>query len=138
MMDALRPERFRVESRVARALAARRERLASARAPYSPASLEEIRDRLVRFLAARLPFAARLIDLEPLTGGASKQHFLFHVEEPGPQMRRRSLVLRTALAESLGTAPDLQRELEVQRAMSGVVPVPEALCADPDGIDFGA
>jgi aminoglycoside phosphotransferase (APT) family kinase protein len=138
MTNVPRPERFRVEPRIARALAARRERLASARAPYSPATLDEIRDRLVRFLAARLPFEARLIDLEPLTGGASKQHFLFQIEERGPQRRRRSLVLRTALAESLGTAPDLQRELEVQRAMRAVVPVPEALCADPDGADFGA
>jgi aminoglycoside phosphotransferase (APT) family kinase protein len=136
----LHAARTRIEPRIDRALAKRRERLASPRAPYSPAPLDEIRSRLERFLAARLPFAARVLDVQPLTGGASKQHFAVEIEEPasGGEPRRRSLVLRTALAESLGTAPDLQREFEIQRAIRGVVPVPEVLCADPDGVVFDA
>jgi hypothetical protein len=65
----------RPEPRIARALEARRRRLASATAPYAPASLADIRARLERFLAARLPFEARVVDFQPLVGGASKQHF---------------------------------------------------------------
>lgn len=128
-----------LEPRIAKALAARRQRLQSARAPYAPASLDELRRRLERFLAARLPFAARLVDLQPLTGGASKQHFAIEIEGgPGGSTGRRSLVLRAALAESLGTAPNLQSEFEVQRALRGVVPVAEVLCVDPEGELFEA
>src|SRR5688572_26920165 len=102
------------EPRVARALEARRRRLAAAPAPYVPPSLDEVRARLDALLAARWPEAGPVRALDFLTGGASKQHFAFEVEErsaAGP--RRRALVLRTALAESLGTAPDFQREFEV-------------------------
>ena len=124
-----------VEEGVARALAARRERLRSAAAPYAPATLEAIRARLETLLAAKIPGPFAIVDLQPLTGGASKQHFVFELEERGV---RRSLVLRTALAESLGTAPNLRREFEVQRAIRGVVRVPEVVCGDPDGEIFGA
>lgn len=128
-----------IESGVARALAARRERLRTAQGPYTPPSLDEIRSRLERFLAARLPSGFRIIDLQPLTGGASKQHFVFEIEEDaGKRASRRSLVLRTALAESLGTAPNLDREFEIQRAMRGIVPVPEVVCVDAEGSEFGA
>lgn len=129
-----------VEVEIARALSARRERLASDRPAYSPAPLDEIRRRLERLLAARLPFPARLLDVRPLTGGASKQHFTVEIEEAagGGAPRRRSLVLRTALAECLGTAPNFRREFEIQRAMRGVVPVPEVFCVDAEGADFAA
>jgi len=125
-----------IEPEVARSLAAKRERLRAAKEPYSPAPLEDIRSRLERFLAARLSGGFRIVDFQPLTGGASKQHFVFELDEGGP--KRRSLVLRTALAESLGTAPNLAREFEIQQAMCGVVPVPEVVCVDPDGSLFGS
>ena len=91
-------------------------------------------------LTARLPHEFRLGEVQPLTGGASKQHFLFDLEERLPDGRtaHRSLVLRAALGESLGTAPNMQREFEIQRAMRGVVPVPEVVCGDPEGAEFGA
>ena len=125
-----------IEPEIARALAAKQERLKAAKEPYSPAPLDEIRKRLERFLAARLSGEFRIVDLQPLTGGASKQHFVFELEEDG--RGRRSLVLRTALAESLGTVPNLQREFEIQRAMKGVVPVAEVVCVDPEGSIFGS
>lgn len=140
-----RKDRLRVEPRVARALEARRRRLAAAKEPYTTPPLEEIGERLERMLAAHVEKAGsarefRVVDLQFLTGGASKQHFSFDLIErdSGAVGTRRSFVLRTALAESLGTAPDFQRELEVQRALRGVIPVAGVLCADPDGELFGA
>src|ERR1043166_8218527 len=101
-----------------------------------PAPLDEIRSRLERFLAARLSGGFAIVDLQPLTGGASKQHFVFELDEGGP--KRRSLVLRTALPASLGTAPNLEREFEIQRAIRGVVPVAEVVCVDARGEVIGA
>jgi aminoglycoside phosphotransferase (APT) family kinase protein len=124
-----------LEKTVARALAARRERLRSASAPYSPPTLDAIHARLARFLAAKLDDPFEIVGLAPLTGGASKQHFVFDLVERGA---RRSLVLRTALGESLGTAPNLRREYEVQRAIRDAVPVPGVVCVDPDGDVFGS
>jgi len=140
MTEAMRTRGGYIEPGIARALAARRERLRTAREPYSPPSLEDIRRRLEALLAARLNHEFRVLDLAPLTGGASKQHFSFELESPGPggKPTRRPLVLRTALAESLGTAPNLQREFEIQRAIRGVVPVPEVICVDAEGAEFGA
>jgi len=138
-------DRLRVEPRVERALDARRRRLAEATAPYSTPPLEEIGERLERMLAAHVEKDGssrefRVVDLQFLTGGASKQHFSFDLieRESHGVGTRRACVLRTALAESLGTAPDFLRELEVQRALRGVIPVADVVCADPDGVLFGA
>jgi aminoglycoside phosphotransferase (APT) family kinase protein len=128
-----------IESGVERSLDARRERLARATEPYVAPSREELARRLDRFLAARLGGEFRVVDLRPLTGGASKQHFVFELEHPASGVpTRRKLVLRCALSESLGTAPNFQREAEVQRALRGIVPVAEVVCADPEGEVFGA
>ncbi|MEA2624254.1 MAG: hypothetical protein QOD06_299 [Candidatus Binatota bacterium] len=134
------PRRAHIEPGIARALDARRERLAAGRPPHSPPSLDEIRSRLEALIALRLGSAFRVVDLQPLTGGASKQHFAFDLEEPSSNggTERRSLVLRTAIAECLGTAPNLHRECQIQQAMRGVVPVPEVICVDADGVTFGA
>jgi aminoglycoside phosphotransferase (APT) family kinase protein len=125
-----------IETGIARALDARRRRLASGRPPYSPPSLEEIASRLETMIAARLGSAFRVSNLRFLTGGASKQHFDFDLEERGALPR--SLVLRAALSECLGTAPAMEREAEVQQALRGVVPVAGVVCADPQGDQFGA
>ncbi|MGH7818745.1 MAG: phosphotransferase, partial [Candidatus Binatia bacterium] len=127
-----------VETAIARALGARRERLRSATAPYSPPTLDEIRGRLERLLAEHCPSGFVVHDLRPLTGDASKQHFSFELEESSERGAPRALVLRTALAESLGTAPNLQREFEIQRAIRGVIAVPDVVCVDPEGAEFGA
>jgi aminoglycoside phosphotransferase (APT) family kinase protein len=128
-----------IETGIARALDARKRRLASSRPPYSPPSLDEISDRLQVMIGARLGGGFRVANLQHLTGGASKQHFVFDLEGPAAGgASRRSLVLRTALSECLGTAPAMEREAEVQLALRGVVPVAEVVCADPQGEHFGA
>lgn len=128
-----------IETGVARALDARRRRLGSGRPPYSPPSLEEVTSRLATMIAAFLGSGVRVSNLQPLTGGASKQHFVFDLEEAtAGGARTRSLVLRAALAESLGTAPAMEREAEAQQALRGVVPVAGLVCADPRGEHFGA
>ena len=137
--DAHAAGRGYIEAGVLRALDARRRRLASGRPPYSPPSLSEITARLQQMIDARLGGGFRVSDLQPLTGGASKQHFVFDLEERGAGgLRQRSLVLRAALSESLGTAPALEREAEAQRALQGVVPVAGVVCVDPEGEQFGA
>ncbi len=125
-----------IEPAIERELEARRRRLGEGRAPFVSPSLDEIGRRLSSLLAATLPARSKVDGLQPLTGGASKQHFLFDLEEPDG--RRRSLVLRTALGECLGTPPNFRRESEIQRALRGVVPVAEVVCVDADGEHFGA
>ena len=128
--------RSRVEPAIARELEARKRRLAEARPPYAPIGLDEIGDRLAKLLAANLPKGFTVHGLQPLTGGASKQHFVFDLEDASGA--RRALVLRTALGECLGTPPNFRREGEIQRGLSAVVPVPEVVCVDPEGAHFGA
>ncbi len=109
-------DRLQIEPVIARALEARRQRLREFREPYIPAALDGVRGRLEALLSANLSPGFAVHDLQPLTGGASKQHFVFDLEEPTPNgPRRRALVLRTALAECLGMPPSFQREAEVQR-----------------------
>src|SRR5258706_14554620 len=124
-----------IEPAIARELEARKRRLAEARPPYAPPSLEDIGRRLSTLIASRAAPGFAIHGLQPVTGGASKQHFVFDLEESG---RRRTLVLRTALGECLGTPPNFRRESEVQQALAGLVPVPGVFCVDPDGERFGA
>jgi aminoglycoside phosphotransferase (APT) family kinase protein len=126
----------RIEPAIERELERRKRRLGEGRAPFVSPPLDEIGRRLSSLLAATLPAGSKVEGLQPLTGGASKQHFLFDLEEPGG--RRRSLVLRTALGECLGTPPNFRREREVQQALRGTVPVAEVVCVDADGDHFGA
>lgn len=126
----------RIEPAIERELEARKRRLGEGRAPFVSPPLDEVGRRLSALVAATLPAGSKVHGLQPLTGGASKQHFSFDLEEPGG--RRRALVLRTALGECLGTPPNFRRESEVQRALRGVVPVAEVVCVDADGEHFGA
>lgn len=130
-----RDDAFTIEPAIERELDARRRRIAAASEPFRPPSLADIGRRLTRLLAAHLEPGFAVHDLQPLTGGASKQHFVFELEEGG---RRRSLVLRTALGECLGTPPNFRRENEVQAALRGRVPVPGIAFVDADGEHFGA
>jgi aminoglycoside phosphotransferase (APT) family kinase protein len=126
----------RLEPAIERALDARKRRLAEGRAPFVSPPLEEVGRRLSALVDALLPTAVAVHGLQPLTGGASKQHFVFDLEERGGG--RRPLVLRTALGECLGTPPNFRRESEAQRALRGTVPVAEVVCVDADGEHFGA
>ncbi|MBI2963921.1 MAG: hypothetical protein HYY35_09220 [Deltaproteobacteria bacterium] len=47
-------------------------------------------------------------------------------------------MLHTSLGECLGTPPNFRSEGEVQRALTGRVPMPEVVCVDPDGEHFAA
>jgi aminoglycoside phosphotransferase (APT) family kinase protein len=125
-----------LEPAIERELEARRRRLGENRAPFVMPPLADIEQRLSALVAAMLPGRAGIHGFQPLTGGASKQHFLFDLEERGGA--RRPLVLRTALGECLGTPPNFRRESEIQRALCGVVPVPEVVCVDADGEHFRA
>jgi aminoglycoside phosphotransferase (APT) family kinase protein len=135
-MTSVRRATSRIEPAIERELEARKRRLGEVRAPFVLPSIDEVGRRLSALVAATLRAGSTVCSLQPLTGGASKQHFAFDLEEPGG--KRRSLVLRTALGECLGTPPNFRRESEVQRALRGVVPVAEVVCVDADGEHFGA
>jgi aminoglycoside phosphotransferase (APT) family kinase protein len=130
-------DRSHIEPAIERVLDARRERLRQER-PYAPRPLDGVLAGLEALLRARLPGEFSVQGLQPLTGGASKQHFVFDLVQPGAPGDRRSLVLRTALGECLGTPPNFQRESEIQRALRGIVPVADVVCVDPGGEHFGA
>lgn len=115
-------DRSHIEPAIERVLDARRGRLRQGR-PYAPKPLDDVLSGLEALLRARLAGEFSVQGLQPLTGGASKQHFVFDLVRPGAPGDRRTLVLRTALGECLGTPPNFQRESEIQRALRGIVPV---------------
>jgi aminoglycoside phosphotransferase (APT) family kinase protein len=127
-----------VEAPIARVLDARLERRKVGTA-FTPPSLAEVGERLARLLHAELGPDVRILDLRPLTGGASKQHFVFDLEEKNSDgsTLRRPLVLRAVLSECLVTT-DLAREIEAVRGLQGVIPVPEVVAADASGRAFGS
>jgi len=72
-----------------------------------------------------------------LPGGASKEqyHFWLKYNENGKEKNQR-LMLRREPAESISEI-DREREVQLFRAMEGVVPVPSIFGSDFDGSYFG-
>jgi aminoglycoside phosphotransferase (APT) family kinase protein len=67
-------------------------------------------------------------------GGASKEQFLFSLDEPGGGAKQ--YVLRMDPLEAI-TETDRRREFEIPNAVQGIVPAPKALWLDADGSKFG-
>lgn len=127
--------RFHVEPTVDQELTAK---LRNRSQPVTPlAGLPDIQRRLTRFLEATLDREFKLHNLAYLTGGASKEQFVFELEyHDGTAQTRDKLVLRRDPYEAI-TATYRQREFQLLRAFEGIVPVPTALWLDQAGEFFG-
>lgn len=97
--------------------------------PYAPSPLGEIAGKLERFFAHAMP-GARVSQVAPLGGGASKEQFSFTLAEPDGTEARH--VLRREPPESVVETHRL-REFQMMRAMAGTVPVPDAPWVDVEG-----
>jgi aminoglycoside phosphotransferase (APT) family kinase protein len=103
---------------------------------YSALPLTQVAARLQQFLGRRMRQPFRLSELQPLTGGTSKEQFSFLLEtQDATGWHGERLVLRTQAMHSPAETHRL-REFQLLQAMQGVVPVPKALWIDPEGDEF--
>jgi aminoglycoside phosphotransferase (APT) family kinase protein len=106
--------------------------------PYKPIDVVRLRLDLTRFLQHELQQDLEINDLRRMTGGASKEQFVFDlkIEEPTGASSSERFVLRLEPAESLVENSRLC-EFQIMNAMQGTVPVPRARWVDPQGAAFG-
>ncbi len=127
--------RFRVERTVDLQLTAKLERRSQ---PVTPLSgLADLRARLERFLRAKLNSEFAIRDLTYLSGGASKEQFVFNLDTVDNGIKRSDkLVLRRDPSEAV-TSTHREREFQLFQAFAGIVPVPRARWIDEPGEFFG-
>jgi aminoglycoside phosphotransferase (APT) family kinase protein len=99
---------------------------------YSARKTEDIAAALTRFFSVEQP-GSTLGKIARMGGGASKEQFLFSLNEPGGA---KQYVLRMDPLEAI-TETDRRREFEILNAVQGIVPAPKALWLDADGSQFG-
>jgi aminoglycoside phosphotransferase (APT) family kinase protein len=131
-MVAMAPDPDTLEPSIARVLDTIH--LARATGPYHLQTLEQLRARLIQFLANRGVTDPQVDNFRRMGGGASKEQFVFDLIEIGQPARR--CVLRMDPMEA-AVLTSRAREFAVLRAMQGVVPVPSALWMDETGDELG-
>lgn len=99
---------------------------------YTPRVTSEIAGALNVFFAQARP-GATISNVARMGGGASKEQFLFTLDEPDGAQR---YVLRMDPLEGI-TETDRKREFEILNAVQGVIAAPRALWLDADGRHFG-
>ncbi|MFW2828712.1 phosphotransferase family protein [Sphingomonas sp. ID0503] len=105
---------------------------------YSSPPLEIVGERLNRFLETQVegPFTVR--NLRPLTGGASKEQFLFDLDwsHDGERRQRETMVLRCEPAASI-VQTSRRREFELMQFGGTIIPAPPVYFIDEDGSQMG-
>lgn len=99
--------------------------------PYRPKTASDIEQSLTRLLSARSMSDIAISGVKRMTGGASKEQFLFtltHKEQSKPQR----YVLRMDPLEGIVETCRL-REAELLEALAGHFPVPPILAVDGEG-----
>lgn len=128
-------QRYRVEPTIDIVLTRKLDRRATA--TYFPPVIDDIAMRLSNFLRDRIGGDLEISDLQPLTGGASQEQFVFQLA--GPAAERHGIagkhVLRREPNEAT-VATHRMREFQLLKAMEGVAPVPPVSFVDPDGDYF--
>ena len=104
---------------------------------YVRPAIEEVRARLVRFLAERLGGDISVEGLRRMTGGASQEQYAFVLGGAGAAAAGMTgmMVLRR---EPWGStvATHRLREFQLLRAVAGELPAPAAHFVDPEGAAF--
>ena len=100
--------------------------------PYSARRTADVADALTRFFAKEKP-GAKVGGVNRMGGGASKEQFVFSLDEGGGSER---YVLRMDPLEAI-TETDRKREFEIMNAVQGLIPAPKPLWMDEDGVVFG-
>lgn len=104
--------------------------------PYRPRDKAEIQRLLQAYVADQPGYAeARILNVDRLSGGASKEQFGFHVERPDAPTEH--MVMRMDPLESV-VETSREREFQAMRAFAGRIPVPRAIWLDADGSRLSA
>lgn len=130
--------RYPVEPAVDEALTRRLAIREAAGAHYSSPTLADVRQRLEGFLASEVDGPIVVHDLEPLTGGASKEQYVFPLDWTcdGERRTAEKMVLRCEPAASI-VETSRRREFELMRFGAALMPVPAVYFIDPDGAKMG-
>ena len=128
--------RYPVERTVDEALTAKLERRLLG--PSQPTNVNVLAERVRSFLARRIDGAFEMRALRPLTGGASKEQYVFELDWTCAGERRRAerMVLRMEPGESIVESHRL-REFQAVRAVAPHVPVPTCYWLDESGEELG-
>ena len=105
---------------------------------YSSPALEHVEQRLTEFLAAQVDQPVTIRNLQRLTGGASKEQFVFDLDwtrDGEPRVGDR-MVLRCEPAASI-VETSRRREFELMQFGGGLMPVPPVYWLDEDGSMMG-
>lgn len=105
---------------------------------YSSPTLEEVGQRLERFLAAKADEPVTIRNLQALTGGASKEQFVFDLDwvRNGERRTADRMVLRCEPAASI-VETSRAREFELMQFGAKLMPVPPVYWLDEDGSHMG-
>lgn len=105
--------------------------------PYQAVTTEQLSGCLKAMLSDVLEGEFVVSNERWLTGGASKIQLGFTLDwtDPGGVRRRDDMIVRMDPSESLNTT-NKHREFEVVRALSGILPVPEAHWVDAEAAWF--
>lgn len=105
---------------------------------YSSPTAQEVAQRLREFLGRRVEGPLTIHNLRPLTGGASKEQFVFELDWncEGEERRGEKMVLRCEPAASI-VETSRRREFELMRFGGTVMPVPTVYWMDEDGSEMG-
>lgn len=104
---------------------------------HDPSALDGIRDRLESWLSTKLDAPFTLGHLGRLTGGASKEQFLFDLTwiQDGAERTDRMVLRMNPPASVVETSRT--REFEALQALRGTLPVPEVFWVTEDPADLG-
>ena len=105
---------------------------------YSRPSLGVVAERLQRFLSSQIEGPFEIRDLRVLTGGASKEQFLFALDWVcgGDRRINDRMVLRCDPSASIVETARI-REFELMRHAASLMPVPPVYWIDEDGDTMG-
>jgi len=105
---------------------------------YSSPSLETVAKRLDRFLSGQVQGSVTVRNLRPLTGGASKEQYIFELDwrSEGVERRGDRMVLRCDPAASI-VETSRRREFELMRFGGELMPVPPVYWIDEEGSSMG-
>lgn len=134
-IEAMR-ERYPTEPTVDEALTRRMLRRTGAR--YSSPPIEEVQRRLTAFLSGKIAGPITVRNLRALTGGASKEQFVFDLDWVADGVARSGdrMVLRCEPTASI-VETSRRREFELMRYGAKLMPVPEVHWIDDDGSAMG-
>lgn len=105
---------------------------------YSSPTLEDVAKRLQNFLGQQAEGLIEIRNLRALTGGASKEQFVFDLDwtHEGEVRRGDTMVLRCEPAASI-VETSRRREFELMQFGGTIVPVPAVYFIDDDGSLMG-